>query len=109
MSKYLPVNVLCDVDGHDCTLNGVTSRYSTLYVPCEDGYLSYDDIVKRGHEECILVEVPKPFPDAPIRFKPASLGKKHSMMGGRFVYSCDSRYRRAYGWSPLAVHDRVEC
>jgi len=40
--------------------------------------------------------------------QPVSPGRKGYMMGGNFVYSCDSRFRQLVNAYPIAVHDRTE-
>jgi hypothetical protein len=103
--NYLPVDVYRSA-GQDCTLNGVTAtdQYQ-LVVACEDGHISEEDIDNSSTPVVVLILgsiMGHP------HFKPETQGNQHSMMGGNFVYSCDSRFRRTYGGQPVAVHDRFE-
>lgn len=103
--RYLLVFVYRDADGSDCTLNGVTKRFSQLYVPHPEGNYTRADI----NDPCqILKVIPPSFPGCPYRFRPECIDDgKHSMMGGNYVCTSDSRFKEEYG-APIAVHDRVE-
>ena len=103
--NYLPVNVYRSA-GSDCTLNGVTSTddYS-LVVPCEDGHITDESI--ENSDTPVVVLIYGEILGSP-HFKPETQGHHHSMMGGNFVYSSDSRFSRKYGNQPIAVHDRFE-
>jgi len=99
--NYLPVNVY--TNGTDCTNNGVTyTDPDKLVVPCEDGFLTEEDVVRCGY---IKLEVGEA--GGQMHLKPVGLGG-WTMMGGNFVYSGDSRFGRTYGHHPISVHDRVE-
>ena len=100
--RYLPVSVYRSA-GADCSLNGVTSNdYNYLVVPCADGHVTEENVAERGY--IVLVPGEK---GGEANFVPAG-AEGWSMMGGNFVYSCDSRFSRAYGHAPVAVHDRFE-
>ena len=100
--NYLPVSVYTD-GGTDCTLNGVTSVTGIkLVVPCEDGHISEEDVAKHGYTKLEAGEK-----GGRINFVPAG-AKGWTMFGGNFVYTCDSRFSRAYGGAPVHVHDRLE-
>ena len=104
--RYLPVNVYTNNSFGDCTNNGVTfTDPDKLVVPCEDGFLSDTDVDERGY--IVLL----PDEKGGVRnFVPETeqYHNKWTMMGGNFVYSSDSRFSRAYGHAPVAVHDRIE-
>ena len=104
--KYLPVFVLSQVNSADCSAGGVTyTNPDKLVVPCEDGFLSEADVAARGY---VVLELMEPaFADCPPRFQPKGI-EGWNMFGGNYVHTSDSRFRRAYGWHPIAVHDRVE-
>ncbi len=108
--KYLPVSVLATrsdgMCGGDSSNGGVSAtHYDKLVVPCEDGYLSLDDVTERGY---VILELQAPLVQgAPGSFVPQG-EEAHTMFGGNYVTTSDSRFRRAYGWSPIALHDRVE-
>jgi hypothetical protein len=75
-----------------------------LVVPCEDGFLSEEDVVDRGY---VVLELKKIMDS--VNFRPSNIpAGTHSMFGGNFVYSSDSRFGRKYGRQPIHVHDRVE-
>ncbi len=111
--KYLDVSVLTTPavpgswnEGIDCTAGGVTATHAQkLVVPCEDGYLTLEDVTERGYK---ILELQKSLVQgAPGHFTPEGV-TRHTMFGGNYVTTSDSRFRRAYGWSPIAVHDRIE-
>ena len=108
--KYLPVSVLSTksdgMAGNDSTNGGVSStHYDKLCVPVEDGYLTLDDVTERGY---IILELQKPaIAGAPGQFVPKG-ESAWTMFGGNYITTSDSRFRKAYGWSPIAIHDRVE-
>lgn len=89
---------------YDCTNGGVTSRHNTLFVPHPEGNHKRHEI----DPERILTVIPPAMPGCPYRFRPEAIPKgKHSMMGGNYVCTSDSRFSEEYGF-PIAVHDRVE-
>ena len=101
--RYLPVNVYRS-DLGDCTNGGVTADPNNLFVvPCEDGFMTEEGLADR-HDVVFLepAEI-----QGSLYFKPRSI-KGHSMAGGNFVYTSDSRFSRTYSNQPVRVHDRVE-
>jgi len=109
--KYLPVTVLTQApggmfDNSDCTNGGVSKTHSQdLVVPCEDGFLTLEDVTERG---LVILELEKSaVAGAPGHFVPKG-ETAQTMFGGNYITTSDSRFRRAYGWSPIALHDRVE-
>ena len=111
--KYLPIQVLTSAydpasmfNDSDCTNGGVSKTHpGKLCVPCEDGYLSAEDVEERGY---IILELEKSaVGGAPGHFVPKG-ETAWTMFGGNYITTSDSRFRRAYGWSPIALHDRVE-
>ena len=101
--SYISVNVYRS-GGSDCSLNGVTATDDNyLVVPVVNGNITEEDIVKRGYVKLIPGEK-----GGCINFVPESVNGNWSMAGGNFVYTCDSRFSRAYGHAPVSVHDRVE-
>ncbi|RLD77627.1 MAG: hypothetical protein DRJ15_13150 [Bacteroidetes bacterium] len=100
--QYLPVNVLKHGD-YDCSNNGITVTHSKkLVVPCEGGHITEEDIEKRGYIVLQLGTMGRS-----MHFRQAG-PKNHSMFGGNFVHSGDSRFGKAYGRQPIHVHDRIE-
>jgi hypothetical protein len=88
----------------DCTANGLTSRVNTVD-------LYYGDInteVLDKLEEDVLVLVKRQLfgrnADYAVPYSVLKSGK-HSMMGGNFIYTSDSRFPDE---RPIPVHDRVE-
>lgn len=107
-TMYLMVNVLRPADFPDCTLNGITARYSRLYVPHPEGYLKREDIEAKGEAEKLLEVLPPAFPGCPARFRPRGADpRRWYMAGGNYVETSDGRFSRAYG-GPISVHDRIE-
>lgn len=102
----LSVNVFRNSDGSNCTNGGISSKYNTLLVQCDEGnhkvFLKNHPenlckIVKEHHfgEDFLHIE---PFDE------PESLGW---MAGGNIAYSCDSRFSRMSEY-PLCIYDRQE-
>jgi len=96
----------------DCTANGLTKRFDTLYLFAA-GTLDSEVIDFATDEEieldqCIRVverENPLYGSYAEVVFKKSG----HYMAGGNFIYSSDSRYTGVAGVKfPLSVHDRCE-
>jgi hypothetical protein len=96
--RYILVHVLRATT--DCTLNGITSRRDTFYLPHPQGPLESPDY------EGILEILPPAFDGCPLRVRPAA-AKGSAMCGGNYVTTSDSRFAKLYG-APLSVHDRVE-
>lgn len=91
--------------GVDCTNGGVTSKYEHFILLCEEGndpdvsgpFSPSPDtpaLVLKGRGD-YLYAVPKEIVDR----------KEHSMFGGNWVYTSDSRFPCHY---PIPVHDRQE-
>lgn len=92
----------------DCSMNGVTNRFSRLCVVNVDGPFEPDD-------DCPAVRLEPGYYPGTVMIRPLEVQGKHSMFGGNFVAASDSRFCRAiekitesnfYGAVP--VHDRVE-
>ena len=88
----------------DCTANGLTSQLDSV-----DLYYSDDlSIDLEDIPDDSLVLIKRELWGEPAWYaKPASLLKNntHSMCGGNFVYTSDSRFPAR---APISVHDRVE-
>lgn len=96
----------------DCTNNGITSKHSDLYL--------YDG----DRNECIANAMEQNIADRALYLVRRELWGERAyyaeplvepkidgphMMGGNFVYSCDSRFGEMCGIRlPLPVHDRYE-
>jgi hypothetical protein len=86
----------------DCTANGLTSREDKILLTSEDGTITGPFETKDGVDYLVLKRrgdymyaVPKSVIDEGV----------HSMFGGNFVHTSDSRFPNQY---PIPVHDRVE-
>jgi len=100
--KYLPVNVYTEVDAIDCTNNGITvTNKHKLVIECETGFITEETVAEQG----MTILVPKTINDYTYLVDKAHKG--HTMFGGNFVFSSDSRFRKLTA-TPIAVHDRVE-
>ena len=111
--KGFSVSVYRDACGSDCTNRGVTSRYARVV------------LIGEG-----IPELTEPNPDMPALYLCSKPHVNHCgatvegapyfyaqpepkgcstwyMMGGNFVYSCDSRFREICGY-PIPVHDHTE-
>ena len=94
----------------DCTNDGVTAdtKDKTYLVPCEFGSITDEDI-RRSPDRHVVLDVVKRKVGGKeyTHLKPAVV-TSHSMFGGNFAWSCDSRFRNHVSDLPLPVHDRVE-
>ena len=92
----------------DCTNNGLTSVGDNfdLYFDTVDQPASSNDVDALPDDSLVLIKR-NLFGKPAWYAKPASLVKSgtHSMMGGNFIYTSDSRFP---GDAPIPVHDRVE-
>ena len=106
--KALPVSVFKN-GKNDCTNGGVSSRYTSLFVVCDDGYIDIDEnnipenlckVVKRNLFGRDVYHI-EPYG------KPKGVGW---MMGGNFAHTSDSRFDRMVGgmYGAIAIHDRQE-
>jgi hypothetical protein len=86
----------------DCTNNGLTSREDSIVLHYGTGV----DIDMIPEDELVLIE--RTLWGKPANYAvPAGVYRsgKHSMAGGNFVYTSDSRFPSD---APISVHDRVE-
>jgi hypothetical protein len=93
--------------GVDCTNHGVThperSAGKRVYLITDPADVL--NIPKGDH--IVLVLHKKMVGDVPY-FTAKPLGEKSwCMMGGNFIYTCDSRFREICQY-PIPVHDRIE-
>ena len=88
----------------DCTNSGLTSKYDHLNLYY--GQLNEEEINELPEDSLILIE--RVLWGKPAHYAvPVEIYKsgRHSMAGGNFVYTSDSRFPEK---APLSVHDRVE-
>jgi hypothetical protein len=117
----LRCGVLVSKDIGDCTFNGVTSRYDSVVLIGEGVEGPFDG--EGGTPVLKLCIEPFQYPDEvkdtwetgvrvcarPVDPKTGEPFEGHFMMGGNFVYSCDSRWPEIGGRkAPIPVHDRSE-
>lgn len=106
--KALPVSVFKN-GKYDCTNGGISSRYTSLFVVCDDGYIDIDEnnmpenlckVVKRHLFGRDVYHI-EPYG------KPKGVGW---MMGGNFAHTSDSRFDKMVGgmYGAIAIHDRQE-
>lgn len=104
--KALGINVLKYSDLRDCTNGGISSKYNTLLLICDEGYISIDENNIPDNtaivEEC-RIGYKTYFHLRP--YKNPDPNKIGYMMGGNFGWCCDSRFPFDY---PLPIHDRQE-
>lgn len=97
----------------DCTGGGVTNAVrgatQALLLGIEDGIYDEADALRalaRGTP--VLVVVRRQFgSETYVTAKPWG-EERHTMAGGNFVYSHDSRYRSSVCQYPISVHDRID-
>lgn len=92
---------------YDCTLNGVSSRYTQLTVVNVDGPAEPSD-------DAPAVRLERG-PMGSVRLVPEEAGDSWTMFGGNYGSTCDSRFSRAIEsllghrfYGAVAIHDRVE-
>lgn len=106
--KAIPVEVFRHGKG-DFTNGGISSRFSSLLVVCDQGWINIDENNKPANL-CKLVKRHlfgrDVFHVEPID-RPSGAGW---MMGGNYCATCDSRWNRAIGdmYGAVAIHDRQE-
>jgi hypothetical protein len=102
----LLISVYRNSEFGDCTNNGVSARYNKLCVTNVDGPFYPDEDTPEVRLEM------GPFNS--LRLAPVNESKRHTMMGGNYAGTSDSRFNEACrllnGSSPgvVAIHDRVE-
>ena len=89
----------------DCTNNGLTSREDSIILHYGDG-VDLADLTLIPDDELVLVER-QLFGKEAWYAVPAGIYKsnKHSMFGGNWIYTSDSRFPSN---TPISVHDRIE-
>lgn len=95
--------IYCDVltnegSKEDCTNFGISSKHSRL--------LLTGNKIPEVAEETDISKVVNLYYNPQLKVKPVKT-KYHSMMGGNFIYSSDSRFRQISN-QPIPIHDRVE-
>ena len=105
--RALPIEVYKSNLG-DCSNGGISSRYSTLLLIHDKGFIEVDE--SNPPENLVKIVTRHLFGRdykhiEPV--KPVDTGNVGYMAGGAIGYSCDSRFRDLSEY-PLNIHDRQE-
>lgn len=107
--KALPIEVYKTNRLGDCTNGGISSKYDTLLLVCDDGYVKIDE---DNLPENLVKVVTRTFGFGTFRhiepYAKVKEGNVGWMSGGNIAYSCDGRFSRIAGEYPLVIHDRQE-
>ena len=106
--KALPIDVYRR-KGVDCTNDGISSKYDTLLLACDEGFLDVDESDPPEN----LVKINKRFLGGAYVYRVVPYNKPTGagwMFGGNFAYTSDSRFHRMLGdvYGAIAIHDRQE-
>lgn len=104
--KALPIYVYSNDSFKNCSNGGISEKFSTLLLICEEGFLNIDE---SNLPENLVKVVTRNFPDGEYKHiepynRPTEVGY---MSGGSYAYSTDSRFSKISKY-PLAIHDRQE-
>lgn len=92
----------------DCTNNGLTSKVNNVDLYSEVAEQDYEFLNNLDEDVLVLVKRGSfqghPLGDIAVPWSIYKEGR-HSMAGGNFVYTSDSRFPSE---APISVHDRVE-
>lgn len=106
MIKCISASVYKDHNG-DCSNGGLSSKYSEVLLEHPRGWIDVDE--ENPPENFCIVERRELWGENHWFIRPnAKPWGAGYMMGGCFIYSCDSRFTDIAGWSPLPLHDRCE-
>ena len=106
MRKALPINVYHTDRLSDCTNNGISSRYNSLLLLSEDGYMDVD--LDNPPENLVVLGTIEYGGKCHKFIQPyakVSRGYVGWMNGGNIAYTSDSRFPSEY---PLCIYDRQE-
>lgn len=109
-TRGLPVSVLRDASTGDCSNGGPSSKFDTFtlvaapYGPPITGPFAPSERAPA----LVLFEKRLLSGRAYYYAVPESLLSRHTMAGGNFAYTSDSRFREATAGYPISIHDRVE-
>lgn len=103
--KAISINVYRH-GNYDCTNNGISSRYNSLLLICDDGYIDIDE--NNIPENAVKIVERNLFGNVYKHIEPIAKATQLGYMdGGNIAYSCDSRFREFSAY-PLKIHDRQE-
>lgn len=106
--KALPIYVYKDSRLGDCTNGGISSKYDTLLLVCEHGYI---DIDENNLPEELVIMIKREIMGKTIYHvepyvRPQYLGW---MAGGNYAATSDSRFSEMTNfYGAVAIHDRQE-
>ena len=111
MNSGLAVSVLEDKKIGNCSLNGISARFSELYLVPNELFPNIPKIFNAHIDEQYVEIKVKHICDEPyyyvVKKYPSENEKKCAgpMFGGSFIYTSDSRFPLKY---PVPLHDRYE-
>lgn len=109
--KAISVEVYRSTTLGDCSNGGISSKFNTLYLACEDGFLD----IPEDHPQLVQFEKGPRDTVHMVPYIPCPKDLCGYMAGGCFVYSSDARFtqqmKRVTGiefYGAVALHDRCE-
>jgi hypothetical protein len=106
MMKALPIDVYKNSSRGDSTNNGLSSKFDTLLLIHEEGFIDIDE--NNIPENLVKVVTRHLFGSEYKHIEPYKKATKVGyMMGGNYASTSDSRFSRISKY-PLAIHDRQE-
>ena len=106
--RALPIEVYRSNRFADCTNGGITSRYDSLLLVCDEGFIEVDE---NNPPENLVVMVTRDFGFTVYKhiepYAKTDRGCVGWMAGGNLAHTSDSRFSRMSQY-PLSVHDRQE-
>ena len=106
--KALPIEVYRR-NGVDCSNDGVSSKFDTLLLVCDEGYVEVDE--SNPPENLVRMVKRYLFGSDMYHIRPwAEPDGIGWMFGGNFGHTSDSRFSRMCGgqYGAIAIHDRQE-
>ncbi|MBQ7674611.1 MAG: hypothetical protein IJT36_08940 [Alphaproteobacteria bacterium] len=107
--RALSVDIYESKNIGNCSNDGISNRFRTAYIICPDGNWEFDLDDPENLPENLVKAVTKHYSFGTFTHaEPIAHPGRWWMMGGAFIYTCDSRFREYFGDSPMALHDRYE-
>lgn len=105
--KALTLDIFDNKNIGNCSNHGISEKYKKIYIPDDHGPVNLDS-ENLPDNYCIVEEINingKTY----RHLTPLYIIKqgRHSMFGGAFAYTSDSRFASKYTY-PLPIHDRIE-
>ena len=112
--RCIRVDIFKDRTG-DCSNRGISSRFSSVLLPCEVGPLSFDGEEETPLNFCMICSRFL-FGEIYLDVVPAMINERGQivprpgwwMFGGTIAHSSDSRFSDMAGRYPLKIRDRRE-